>query len=131
MNWTPEGQIGELFKIMGAYMPAPPDYASPPPRWGSEEHVRGLFAGTSVELVFARGNNPWRFPSAEDYVRFMETNYGPTLKARERLSAEGRWDECRAEIRAMAERRNEATDGGLLMQAEYLIAVGVKEADAA
>jgi SAM-dependent methyltransferase len=129
VNWTPEGQIGELFKIMGAYMPAPPAYASPPPLWGSEEHVRDLFAGTPVDLMFARGTNPWRFASAEDYVRFMETNYGPTLKARERLSAEGRWDQCRADIRAMAERRDEATDGGLLMHAEYLIALGVKQSD--
>jgi len=129
VNWTPEGQIGELFQIMGAYMPAPPAYASPPPLWGSEEHVRDLFAGTPVDFVFARGTNPWRFASAEDYVRFMETNYGPTLKARERLSAEGRWDQCRADIRAMAERRNEATDGGLLMHAEYLIALGVKQSD--
>jgi SAM-dependent methyltransferase len=42
VNWTPEGQVGELFKIMGRYLPAPPDYASPPPLWGSEDHVRGL-----------------------------------------------------------------------------------------
>ena len=126
VNWTPQGQIGELFKIMGAYLPAPPDYASPPPLWGSEEHVRGLFAGTAVELEFARGHNPWRFDSAEHYVVFMETHYGPTLKARERLSAEGRWEECREEIHAMAERRNEASDGTLLMHAEYLVAVGSK-----
>ena len=98
VNWTPDGQIGELFKIMGRYMPAPPDYASPPPLWGGEEHVARLFAGTGVELEFARGHNPWRFDSAEDYVAFMETHYGPTLKARERLSGEGRWEECRAEI---------------------------------
>src|SRR5688500_9762655 len=38
VNWTPSGLIGELFKIMGRYLPAPPDYASPPPRWGDEEH---------------------------------------------------------------------------------------------
>jgi SAM-dependent methyltransferase len=126
VSWTPEGQIGELFKILGAYMPAPPDYASPPPRWGSEEHVSGLFAGTGVEFEFARGHNPWRFDSAEHYAVFFESNYGPTLKARERLSAEGRWRECREEIHAMAERRNEATDGSLLMQAEYLVAVGSK-----
>jgi SAM-dependent methyltransferase len=126
VSWTPEGQIGELFKIMGAYMPGLPDYASPPPLWGSEEHVRGLFADTSVELDFVRGYNPWRFDSAEHYVVFMETHYGPTLKARERLSAEGRWEECREEIHAMAERRNEATDGSLLMHAEYLIALGTK-----
>jgi hypothetical protein len=56
----------------------------------------------------------------------METHYGPTLKARERLTAEGRWEECRDEIHAMAERRNEATGEGLLMQAEYLITRGSK-----
>ena len=128
VNWTPEGQIGELFKIMGRYMPPLPDYASPPPLWGSEEHVRSLFAGTGVEFEFARGLNPWRFDSADDYVAFMETRYGPTLKARERLTAEGRWEDCRAEIVAMAERRNEAADGGLLMHAEYLIAIGRKAA---
>ncbi len=126
VNWTPEGQIGELFKIMGRYMPAPPDFASPPPLWGSEEHVRGLFAGTGVRLEFTRGHNPWPFDSAEHYVAFFETHYGPTLKARERLTAEGRWEECRAEIVAMAERRNEATDGSLLLPSEYLVVVGHK-----
>jgi len=128
VNWTPEGQIGELFKIMGRYLPALPAYASPPPRWGSEEHVRALFAGTGVELEFARGQNPWRFPSPEHYAAFMETHYGPTLKARERLTPEGRWADCRREIVAMAERRNAATDGTLLMWAEYLVVVGHKAA---
>jgi len=128
VNWTPEGQVGELFKVMGRYLPPPPPYASPPPLWGSEEHVRRLFAGSAVELEFARGVNPWRFDSAEHYVAFMETHYGPTVKARERLTAEGRWQECRREILAMAERRNEATDGSLLMRAEYLVAVGHKAA---
>jgi hypothetical protein len=61
-------------------------------------------------------------------VSFMETRYGPTLKARERLSAEGRWEECRGEILAMADRRNEATDGSLLLHAEYLVAIGRKAA---
>ena len=68
VNWTPEGLIGELFKIIGSYLPAPPDYASPPPLWGNEEHVRALFADTGVELEFARGHNPWRFDSAEHFV---------------------------------------------------------------
>jgi SAM-dependent methyltransferase len=128
VNWTPDGLIGELFRIMGRYMPAPPAYASPPPLWGSEQHVRALFAGTDVEFEFARGHNPWRYGSPEEFVEFFETNYGPTLKARERLTAEGRWDECRNEMLAMAERHNEAGDGSLLMQAEYLVAVGSKAA---
>lgn len=126
VNWTPAGAIGELFKIMGGYMPAPPDYAQSPPLWGSEEHVRSLFEGTSVELEFSHGSSPWRFGSAEDWVAFMETHYGPTIKARERLSGEGHWEECRAEVLAMAERRNEAGDRSLLLPAEYLVIAGRK-----
>lgn len=128
VNWTPEGQVGELFRIIGSFLPAPPQFASPPPLWGLEEHVRELFAPTAVVLEFARGHNPWRFDTVEDYVTFMETRYGPAVKARERLTADGRWQQCRAEISAMAERRNEATDGRLVMSAEYLVAIGRKGA---
>jgi SAM-dependent methyltransferase len=126
VNWTPAGLIGELFTIMGGYLPAPPDYVGSPPLWGSEEHVQSLFAGTDVKLEFSYGSNPWRFGSAEEWVAFLETNYGPTLKARERLSAEGRWEECRGEIVALAERRNASSDGSLLLWAEYLVSVGRK-----
>src|SRR3954462_15751709 len=89
VNWTPEGPIGELFKIMGSSLPRPPAYASPPPLWGNDSYVRGLFAGRGIEFEFTRGHNPWRFDSAEAFVEFMETHYGPTLKAREKLTAEG------------------------------------------
>jgi SAM-dependent methyltransferase len=126
VNWTPGGLIGELFAILSGYLPAPPAYASAPPLWGDEAHVEGLFAGTGVELTFARGHNPWRFDSAEDWVAFLETMYGPVVKARQRLTAEGSWDDCRAELVAQAERRNDATDGTLLLWAEYLVAVGRK-----
>jgi SAM-dependent methyltransferase len=127
VNWTPGGLIGELFSVLSGYLPAAPSYASPPPRWGDADHVSGLFAGTGVELTYALGYNPWRFASAEHWVSFLETEYGPTLKARGRLTAEGTWAACRAEILAMSERRNEATDGTLLLPAEYLVAVGRKE----
>jgi SAM-dependent methyltransferase len=126
VNWTPAGQVGELFRILGRYLPPAPAFASPPPLWGDEEHVRGLFAGTGVALEFDRGHNPWRFDTPAQYVAFMETSYGPLVKARERLEAAGGWADCRAEIRALAERRNEATDGSLLMQAEYLVVTGRK-----
>jgi len=126
VNWTPAGQVGEVLRTIGRYMPAPPSFASPPPRWGDEDHVRELFADTPVTLEFSRGLNPWQFHSAEHYVVFMETHYGPMLKARERLTAEGRWEECRAEILELAQRHNIATDGSLLMHAEYLVAIGRK-----
>ena len=66
--------------------------------------------------------------SAEHWVVFMETLYGPALKARERLTTEGRWEACRDEMLALAERYNETPGGGLLMNAEYLLAVGRRPA---
>lgn len=122
-NWTPEGKVGELFAIMSRYLPAAPAYASPPPLWGDEAHVRGLFAGCDVDLRFERATTPFRFGSAEHYMSFFETNYGPTVKARERLTAEGSWDDCRTEIVEMMERRNVATDGTLDVPGEYLVTV--------
>jgi SAM-dependent methyltransferase len=126
VNWTPDGLIGQFFRVMSRYLPAAPGYASPPPLWGNADHLRSLFAGTGIEWEFARGHNPWRFASAEEWTAFMETNYGPTLKARERLTGDGSWDECRREIVALAERLNEADDGSLLIHAEYLVAVGYR-----
>ena len=126
VNWTPDGAIGRFLELLSRYLPPAPGYASPPPLWGNPDHLRSLFAGTGIEWQFARGHNPWRFASAEAFTAFMETNYGPSLKARERLTAEGRWEECRREIVALAERLNEARDGSLLIHAEYLVAVGYR-----
>src|SRR4051812_4016515 len=43
--WTPEGLNGQLFIAMGRHTPPPPPGFQPPVLWGSEEHVRALFAG--------------------------------------------------------------------------------------
>jgi SAM-dependent methyltransferase len=125
-NWTPESKVGELFAIISRYLPPAPSYASAPPLWGSEEHVAALFADADVELGFERATTPFRFDSAEHYASFFETNYGPTVKARERLTAEGRWEDCRGEIVEMMERRNVATDGTLEVPSEYLVVIARK-----
>ena len=121
VNWTPEGQVGELLAIVGRYLPPAPDFASPPQLWGSQDHVRRLF-GDAVELTFTRGLHPLQFDSREAYIESLET--GDLTEARERLQARGRWQQCRNEILAMVERRNEATDGSLRMYAEYFAIVG-------
>jgi SAM-dependent methyltransferase len=124
VNWTPEGLIGRMFKILGKYMPKPPEFASPPPLWGSEEHQRSLFGSHDVSLSFERGTNPFVFPTIEEYMTFFEERYGPTIKAKARLSADGTWDACRAELRSLYEELNEATDGTLHIDSEYLVTVG-------
>lgn len=124
VNWTPEGVIGQMFSIMGRYLPAPPEFASPPPKWGSEEHVRKLLAPHGVELSFERATNPWIFPSVDAFQTFFDDRYGPMIKAGDRLGAEGTWEQCRADLRELYESFNEATDGTCRIEAEYLVVVG-------
>jgi SAM-dependent methyltransferase len=126
INWTPEGQVGQLLQLMGRYLPAPPSFVSSPVAWGDATHVLELFAPHAMDLQFHRGVSPIRFPSAEDYVSFMESNYGPTISARGRLLAEGGWETCRAEIIELMNRLNIATDGTLHVDAEYLVVIATK-----
>jgi len=128
--WTPAGFIGQVFKTMGPYMPKPPAGASPPPLWGDQDHVRGLFEGTGVELEFETRSVNFEHGSAAGFVDFMADNYGPILKARERLSAEGRWDDLRSELIAVSEATNVA-DRGFCAPSEYLVAHGRKTEGAA
>jgi SAM-dependent methyltransferase len=123
VSWTPEGLIGQVFAILSRYLPTPPPFASAPPLWGDEEHVRELFAESGVEVEFERGTNPFVFASIDEYAALFEERYGPMLKARERLTAEGTWQDCRTELRELYESFNRATDGSAHLESEYLLAI--------
>ena len=123
LSWTPDGFIGQMFRVLSGYLPSPPPFASPPPLWGDEDHLRSLFADADVELRFERGANPFVFGSVEEHMSLFEERYGPTIKARERLASEGTWDACRDELRELFERMNVATDGSSRIESEYLIAI--------
>src|SRR3954447_252781 len=47
-NWTPDGFIGQLFKLIGKYVP-PPAGINSPVLWGTERYLRELFLGHKVE----------------------------------------------------------------------------------
>ena len=57
----------------------------------------------------------------------MADHYGPVLKARDRLAAEGRWEALRADLVALCERANVAEDG-FRAASEYLLTLGRKRA---
>ena len=123
--WTPGGFIGQLFKTMAPYLPKPPAGATPPPLYGDEDHVRALFAGTGVELEFETHSATFHGDSPAGFVAYMAENYGPVLKARARLAADGRWDALHADLVALCERVNVVEDG-FLAPSEYLLTLGRK-----
>jgi SAM-dependent methyltransferase len=126
-SWTPAGFIGRLFKTMAPHLPKPPVGASPPPLWGDQDHVRALFADAPVELAFESHAASFHGESPEAFVEFMADHYGPVLKARDRLAAEGRWEALRSDLVALSERANVAEDG-FRAPSEYLLTLGRKRA---
>jgi SAM-dependent methyltransferase len=126
-SWTPRGFIGQFLKTVAPRMPRLPEGASPPPLWGDGEHLRKLFAGTGVQFEVELRYAEFSYGSAAGFVDYMAYHYGPLLKARERLTQAGTWDELRHDLVALCERSNVATDG-FSAPSEYLLARGVKEA---
>ena len=80
INWTPEGFIGNLFKTMGPYAPPPPAGATPPPRWGNEQHVRDLFGDRVTDLDMRRQTVVMdHCDSPTAFREYWKRNYGPTI----------------------------------------------------
>jgi SAM-dependent methyltransferase len=119
-NWTPGGHIGQVLKAVGSRLPKPPGYASPPPRWGDEDHVRALLDGAEVE--FETRTNPFTgFDSPADWVDFMAYAYGPMVTARSKLEPDGGWTELRDELIALTAALDQGGPGAMRVDAEYLL----------
>jgi SAM-dependent methyltransferase len=126
--WRPEGNIGKFFLTIAKYAPPPPEGFQPPPLWGLRDHVTEIFAPTGAQLEFTDSAAHWRFDSVEETVDEYSTKFGPIVLLRPALEADGRWDSLLADLKAMYEEVNSATDGGVEFDGEYLITQGTKPA---
>jgi ubiquinone/menaquinone biosynthesis C-methylase UbiE len=124
-SWTPEGVIGDFFAAVGAHLPPPPSFASPPILWGTPDHVRSVFAGTGVELSFELDSVDFHFGSVREAVDFYVTNFGPLVKTRQRLESQGLWAVAHRDLVAHYE-EHVREDGSLAYAGEYLVAIGRK-----
>ena len=123
-SWTPGGMIGQMFKLIASRMPPPPSFASPPPLWGTEEHVQGLLAPHGFDLNFEREMCVFRDDNVEAVVSRMETYFGPWKMAQAALGDE--WAPLRAQLVELYESHAEPMDGGIGAQGEYLLVVAKK-----
>jgi ubiquinone/menaquinone biosynthesis C-methylase UbiE len=117
-NWTPEGFIGRLFKVVGAYVPPPAGVRSPA-LWGTESHLEELFGSQVARLRVERRHFCFRYRSAAHWVQVFRDWYGPTHKAFAALDPRGRVA-LEREILALLDRSNIAGRGSLVVPSEYL-----------
>jgi SAM-dependent methyltransferase len=127
LSWTPEGMIGDLFRTLKPFAPAPPPGAQPPPLWGSEEHLRGLL-GERVELSTVRREvlEVTAFGRARDAGEHFKAYYGPAIVTRANAQKDGREGELDEAIAALCDRWDRGTAQAARFEIEYLVAVGTK-----
>jgi len=123
-NWTPDGFIGQLFKVIGAYLPPPAGLKSPA-LWGTEPHIVELFGPQATDIRCARRVFNFRYASSAHWLQVFRDFYGPTHKAFLALDAAGQAG-LERDIVALLERLNVAGPASLVVPGEYLEVVVVK-----
>lgn len=126
-NWTPDGFIGRLFKVIGAFVPPPAGLRSPA-LWGTEAHLGELFGAKAAQIACTRRNFNFRYRSAAHWVQVFRDFYGPTHKAFAALDAGGR-QALEVEIATLIDAFNVGGPSSLAVPSEYLeVVIHVAEA---
>lgn len=123
-NWTPNGFIGRLFKVISAHV-SPPAGVQSPSLWGTEPHIVELFGARATQIRCERRHFNFRYRSAAHWVQVFRDLYGPTHKAFGALDAAGALSLERS-ITTLLEELNVAKDGSLVVPSEYLEIVVTK-----
>ena len=115
-NWTPEGFIGQIFKTLGGHMPPPPGVKSPA-LWGNEAALEAMFDGLVSDIAVEKKVFTFRYRSFDHFMEIFRTYYGPIHKAFLALGDQGAALE--ADLEALQDRFNRATDGTFIVPGEY------------
>ena len=116
-NWTPESFIGRVFKTIGKYVPPAPGVKSPA-LWGTRPQLDMLFGSKGTLRADSKIFN-FRYRSPKHFVEIFRNYYGPVLKAFAAIDAEAQKG-LDADLHALLNEFNVASDGTLVVPSEYL-----------
>jgi ubiquinone/menaquinone biosynthesis C-methylase UbiE len=124
-NWTPQGFIGEVFKILGGYLPPPPGTRSPS-LWGTRDRLSELFSAQAATMTAEPRSFVFRYRSPAHFLEVFRTYYGPVLKALAALD-EPRRALLIGGLEDLIGRFNRAQDGTMVVAGDYLEVVIIKK----
>lgn len=128
-TWTPDGFIGEMLKVVAGHVPPVPGVASPL-LWGTRAHVGTMFGDAIDGLGCRERTFTFRFRSAEGFVDYFRTHYGPTLKAFEAVGVEGS-EALFDDLVTLVRRYAGTSDGPVAIPATWLESVATRSGRAA
>jgi hypothetical protein len=125
-NWTPDGFIGQMFKIVGKQVPPAPGVPSPL-QWGNEATVEERLGSQVDELHCTRRTITFYFPfSTAATVEYFRTYYGPTLRAFASLDAEGQ-EALRSDLEQLWLQHNRSQNGVTQVDSTYLEVIATRK----
>lgn len=123
-NWTPESFIGQVFKTLGKHI-APPAGVKSPALWGSKPWLQETFARTARSVQVTEKDFVFRYRSADHFIDFFRTYYGPVHKAFLALDAKAQ-DALASDLRSLIGQFDTAEDGSMKVPSTYAEVVIVK-----
>ena len=122
-NWSADGNVFEMFKVMKAFMPKANGTPPPSPfEWGKPERVADLL-GDRFDLTFETGTSFYREPDGLAAWDTFSTGYGPLRTLAAKLDEETRAYLKRAFI---AFHDSFATELGVCVPRDYCVVVGTR-----
>jgi ubiquinone/menaquinone biosynthesis C-methylase UbiE len=121
--WTPEGTVGEMFQVFGAFQPPPPPGAGAPVAWGSEAYVHERL-GDAFDLSIERRLSCFEDESPEHAWEFFAPRFGPVKTTLDNLDPERR--ETFLQIAKEHFEKGRQPDGTYRDEREYLLVTGVR-----
>ena len=121
---TPDGFIGQLFKVNAKHVPPPAGLRSPI-LWGTEARLHELFGDSVVELRAVKRYYTFRARSPKAFIDDWKRWYGPTLKAFQAVGEEGA-PALESDLLDLIVRFNRAADGTMAVPSEYLETVIIR-----
>jgi SAM-dependent methyltransferase len=78
-TWPPEHFVGQMFALVGRFVP-PPAGAAAPPQWGDPNNVRQRMGDAVTDIVFDRAVMHFPALSPQHYRNVVEQTLGPVVK---------------------------------------------------
>ncbi len=117
-NWTPEGFVGQMFKITSRHAPPPPGMPAPS-LWGDERVVTERLGGkTRLKMTRQQLLFDYPFPPSEA-VAFFRKYFGPTQMTFARLDEAGQ-KALAADLTEHWTSNNQDDPSHTVIKAEYL-----------
>ncbi|MGH2754274.1 MAG: class I SAM-dependent methyltransferase [Actinomycetota bacterium] len=122
-GWTPEGNVGTFIRSQRGPLKEFPEDAPEPLRWGTREGVEELLGPHCDEVTSTSKWLTFRYVSWDEYMIALGSN-GSAITAKKKLPAEA-YRRGLAAIRTLVESFNQATDGSVVYEGEYLETIGI------